>query len=65
MLRNEKLKRTEKRFTPQKPRFPGIVSAASKLGVSRIHLWYVLRGVREDTRDFVRRYRKLAREAVK
>jgi len=31
-------------------RYPGIVAAARELGVSRIHLYYVLRGERKSPR---------------
>jgi len=36
------------RFTPQSPRFPGIVAAARALGVTRHHLYFVLRGERKS-----------------
>jgi hypothetical protein len=42
-----------KRMTENKHkrvRYPGIVAAARELGVSRIHLYYVLRGERKSPR---------------
>jgi hypothetical protein len=43
-----------------KVRFPGIVAQARALGVSRIHLWYVMTG-RRDSNPLMRRYRALKR----
>lgn len=47
-----------KTYTPQSPRFPGIVAAARRLGVSRVHLYYVLRGDRKSP-GLQRRYEAL------
>ena len=44
-------------FTPQRPRFPGIVRDSQILGVSRIHLYFVLTGVRKS--PLLNRYRAL------
>lgn len=46
MLREHEQKRTPNKRT----RFPGIVRAAKGLGVSRIHLYYVLIGERRSPR---------------
>ena len=44
---------------PKKFRQVGITAAAEELGVSVMHLWYVLRGIRRsrriETSDFYRR----------
>lgn len=44
---------------PKKFRYLGITVAAEELGVSVMHLWYVLRGIRRSRRieesDFYRR----------
>lgn len=37
-------------YKPRRIRFPGIVKHAETLGVSRIHLYYVLTGVRRSPR---------------
>jgi hypothetical protein len=52
MLREQQ--RAEKR---RRVRFPGIVRHAQELGVSRIHLYYVLTGVRRSPRieDYARK----------
>jgi len=44
-------------------RYPGIVKAASALGVSRIHLWYVLTSQRQSPK-LQQRYAALKRDAA-
>lgn len=51
---DKKIQRPRRRAT----RFPGIVADAARLGVSRIHLYYVLTGQRES-RPLLARYRDL------
>ncbi len=59
------MKSNRKPYSPQNPQFPGIVRHARELGVSRIHLWYVLKRMRES-KPLLRRYRALKRaEAAK
>lgn len=45
-------------LTKRAPRIAGIVADAEKLGVSRIHLYKVLRGKRQS-KSLIRRYREL------
>jgi hypothetical protein len=61
MLRKPAAKTTKKRYTPQNPQFPGIVRHAQILGVTRIHLWFVLKGLRES-KTLLLRYRELKRQ---
>lgn len=48
---------------PDGKRFPGVCKAAEGLGVSRFHLYRVLRGERRSHR-LMAEYRKLKREAA-
>jgi 16S rRNA U1498 N3-methylase RsmE len=59
MLREHRRKSSKKRGPT---RYPGIVRHASQLGVSRIHLWYVLTGQR-DSKPLLRRYHELKEAA--
>jgi hypothetical protein len=45
-------------WTPRKPRFPGITADARALGVTRVHLYLVLRGDRPSP-GLLRRYKEL------
>ncbi len=49
-------------FTPQTPRFPNIVEHARALGVSRHHLYFVLKGERKSP-TLTKRYHDLQKEA--
>lgn len=60
MLR-ERTNKASKNRGPTKYR--GIVRDATELGVSRIHLWYVLTGQRESI-PLLKRYRELKRKAA-
>ncbi|MCA1659016.1 MAG: hypothetical protein LC642_00520 [Verrucomicrobiaceae bacterium] len=62
MLRNGGGKRTKNR----RVRFPGIVEHARKLGITRIHLYYLLTGARPWQKAMLAEYRALKRaEATK
>lgn len=61
MLRNNASKRTKNRRT----QFPGIVAHAKSLGITRIHLWYLLTGARPWQPEMLKRYRALKNGAAK